>query len=381
MQIKQLGILGGGQLAKMLALAAQSLNIPVTCFESVTVENPCAAEVARVMPVDFAQLSNLPPMDWLTFETENIPVAIAKILAESSCFYPPVQALALTQDRLFEKTLFTELNIPTPQYFNIATLDDLILSLATLKNHAVLKTRTLGYDGKGQCIIKWQGNLDNTVNIAKAAYLSLSHGDRPTPLILESFVEFDYEVSLISVRDQLGHIAYYPLTKNTHQSGILILSEAPFTKANPAEPEDLLKQAQSHAEKMLNKLNYVGVLAIEFFVKNNRLIANEMAPRVHNSGHWTIEGAQTSQFENHIRAVCGLALGPTEAIGFSAMKNIISILPTKEQIIKLTHSPGMYLHLYGKSPKPQRKLGHITLCADSIDKLKKLIFACDAILL
>lgn len=375
MQANKLGILGGGQLAQMLAQAAKQINIDVICFESKQVQNPCAAEIAPVIPVDFSDLASMRQLicdknnaiTALTIETENIPVNLAKSLAESLAFYPSIKALELSQDRLFEKKLFSELNIPTPSYFNITCLSDLISALKQIQHHAVLKTRTMGYDGKGQQVVKWQDNLQNTLAVATQAYESLAGS---LPLILERFVDFDYEVSLISVRDKLGNIQYYPLTKNTHESGILILSEAPF---NSPETDILRQQAQTHAQKILTKLDYVGVLAIEFFVKDKVLIANEMAPRVHNSGHWTIEGAKTSQFENHVRAVCGLPLGSTEAIGFSVMQNIISALPTEDQINKIHTLPGIYLHLYNKEPRPNRKLGHMTIWAATQHKLQDLI--------
>lgn len=367
MQRKKMGILGGGQLAKMLAVAAKKLDIDVVCYESSTVYNPCAAEVTQVVPVDFSQLNHVDSdIQALTIETENIPVSLAKKLAESTSFYPSIQALKTAQDRLFEKSLFTRLDIPTPDYFNIENIEDLLAALEKIQCSAVLKTRTMGYDGKGQAVIKWQGSLDKTRNLAHDAFETLSNS---TPLILESFVDFDYELSLISVRDQSNNIAYYPLTKNTHEAGILRLSEAPMVSPNV---DILTPLAQKHAEKILQTLDYVGVLTIEFFVKNNILIANEMAPRVHNSGHWTIEGAKTSQFENHIRAVCGLPLGPTDAIGFSAMHNIISEPPTNEQLSRLSTLPGAYVHLYGKEPRANRKLGHITFCASDKAKLEAL---------
>lgn len=371
MQPKKMGILGGGQLAKMLAVSAKKLNIEVVCFESAAVDNPCAAEVFQVVPVDFSQFKEVPTdIQALTIETENIPVMLAQKLAKSTPFYPSIQALKTAQDRLFEKTLFTNLAIPTPEYFNIEHVNDLVAALEKIQCSAVLKTRTMGYDGKGQAVIKWQGSLDTTRPFAITAFEKLANN---TPLILENFIDFDYELSLICARDQLNNIAYYPLTKNTHEDGILRLSEAPMTSP---ETDILTIQAQQHAQKILTKLDYVGVLAIEFFVKNNVLIANEMAPRVHNSGHWTIEGAKTSQFENHVRAVCGLPLGPTNAIGFSAMQNIISEPPTAEQLTQLSKLPGVYVHLYGKEPRANRKLGHITIWAETQHKLQNLIKKC-----
>ena len=364
MQAIKIGILGGGQLAKMLALSAKKLPVDIICFESTQVENPCAGEVTQVLSIEAPDFQkNIKQLNAVTIETENIAILLATTVAKLQPFYPSIQALEIAQDRLFEKTLFSQLDIATPQYFNITTVSDLLAALEKIQQSAVLKTRTMGYDGKGQQVIKWQGSLAQTQPIAEAAFNNLANH---TPLILESFVAFDYEVSLISVRDKLGNILYYPLTKNTHQSGILILSEAPFIQ------EKLTEQAHSHANKILTQLDYVGVLAIEFFVKDNKLIANEMAPRVHNSGHWTIEGANTSQFENHIRAVSGFPLGSTEAIGFSMMKNIISVLPTPEQIAQITTLPGAHVHLYGKSPKPNRKLGHITICAQHQVELQKI---------
>lgn len=371
---KKLAILGGGQLAKMLAIAAKKLNIDIVCFESTSVDNPCTIEVAQVVSVDLSNAQTIADMlskdssiGALTIETENIPAALAQKLAETTPFYPSIQALKTAQDRLFEKTLFTHLAIPTPEYFNIEDIQDLLTALEKIQCSAVLKTRTMGYDGKGQAVIKWQGSLEATRPIALSAFKTLSNN---TPLILESFIDFDYELSLICARDQFNNIDYYPLTKNTHEAGILRLSEAPMTSP---ETDILTSQAQLHAQKILHELDYIGVLAIEFFVKDNVLIANEMAPRVHNSGHWTIEGAETSQFENHVRAVCGLPLGPTDAIGFSAMHNIISKPPTTEQLAQLAELPGAYVHLYGKEPRANRKLGHITFCADNSDSLKKLI--------
>ncbi len=378
MQRKKLAILGGGQLAKMLAVAAKKLNIDVVCFESKTVDNPCASEVTNVIAVDLTNTQTIADMlskdssiSALTIETENIPVALAKKLAESTSFYPSIDALETAQDRLFEKTLFTDLNIPTPDYFNIESIQDLLVALEKIECSTVLKTRTMGYDGKGQAVIKWQGSLDKTLSAAQNAFEKLANS---TPLILESFVDFDYEVSLVCVRDQSNNIAYYPLTKNTHREGILRLSEAPMTSS---EADVLTMQAQRHADKILKSLDYIGVLTIEFFVKNNMLIANEMAPRVHNSGHWTIEGAQTSQFENHVRAVCGLPLGPTHAIGFSAMRNIISEPPTAEQLAKLKTLPSAYVHLYGKEPRANRKLGHITFCSAEVEELKNMLQTLD----
>jgi 5-(carboxyamino)imidazole ribonucleotide synthase len=205
----------------------------------------------------------------------------------------------------------------------------------------VLKTRRLGYDGKGQFVLRKPADLD-------AAWSALGG----SPLLYENLVPFDREVSVIAVRGLQGDVAFYPLNLNVHREGILRLTRAPF--GSPA----LTRQAQRAARRLLEHFDYVGVLTIEFFVTRGKLIANEMAPRVHNSGHWTIEGAETSQFENHLRAIAGLPLGSTRARGHSAMINLIGELPPREAILR---EPGLHWHDYGKSARPGRKLGHITL--------------------
>lgn len=214
----------------------------------------------------------------------------------------------------------------------------------------LLKTRRHGYDGKGQVLIRDQKE-------AASAFQTLASNE----LIAEKWLSFDMEVSLIAVRNPNAEIRFYPLTKNLHHEGILRVSRAPFLN------DDLLKKAKSYLQTIMEKLNYIGILTVEFFVQNQTLIANEMAPRVHNSGHWTIEGAKTSQFENHLRAILNLPLGDTEAIDYSAMINLIGHIPSLEGLLKI---PSLHVHLYGKNPRPLRKLGHITLCAKSEEVLE-----------
>lgn len=346
----KLGILGGGQLAQMLTLAAYPLGIRTVCLD--TNIKACSRDLTSLIVGEFSDAvlldKLLAQIDIVTFETENIPLTCAEYITRKKPLYPSMRALEVTQDRLYEKTFFQSLEIPTAPFFDVSTEVELVKALEQTGFPAILKTRRLGYDGKGQFVIK------NKADITAAWEKRES-----TALILEGFVNFEYEVSLIAVRSQQGETVFYPLIRNHHLLGILHHSDAPFTN------ERLQQQAQIHAEKILNGINYVGVLTIEFFFDGSQLIANEMAPRVHNSGHWTIEGAQTSQFENHIRAVCGLPLGSTEAIGQSFMLNVVGHTIHPESSLQL---PGLHYHLYGKDPRPNRKLGHITLCDTDIKR-------------
>jgi 5-(carboxyamino)imidazole ribonucleotide synthase len=246
---------------------------------------------------------------------------------------------------LDEKTLFRELKIPTPAFAPVDSLADLEAAVARIGLPGVLKTRRLGYDGRGQSVLRRPGDV-------AAAWSALGS----VPLIYEGFVDFSREVSIIGVRSTTGETRFYPLSANTHEAGILRYSVAPYR--NPS----LQKQAETYLKRLLKRFDYAGVLTIEFFVKNGRLIANEMAPRVHNSGHWTIEGAETSQFENHVRAILGLPLGGARAMGHSAMMNFIGRIPALRNILRVS---GVHFHSYGKEPRPGRKLGHCTVTAPS----------------
>jgi 5-(carboxyamino)imidazole ribonucleotide synthase len=226
---------------------------------------------------------------------------------------------------------------------------------------AVLKTRRFGYDGKGQCVIRDASQLD-------AAWAELGG----VPLILEGFVKFERELSVLGVRGRDGTTAFYPVVENQHADGILRLSVAPAPNMTP----EVVEKAQGYARKLLEHFEYVGVLALELFAKNGDLIANEIAPRVHNSGHWTIEGAHTSQFENHLRAVLGLPLGLPGAVGSSAMLNLIGTLPDPHAVLEVEDA---HLHLYGKDPRPGRKVGHITVMAPDHATLLERIAALRAV--
>jgi 5-(carboxyamino)imidazole ribonucleotide synthase len=354
----RLGILGGGQLARMLALAAYPLGIRTCCLDPSP--NACAGDVTLVITGELTDRTALQcllsQVDIVTYETENIPVSCAQAVAAVRPLYPSVAVLQMAQDRLYEKTFFQSLGIPTARFADITSLTALEAVAAEFGFPAILKTRRMGYDGKGQVFIKTAADIPHAWDTLSAH----------SALILEAFVAFDQEVSLISVRNAQGDIRFYPLTLNQHQLGILHSSEAPF------QHPGLQRQAQDYATAILEKLEYVGVLAIEFFNVAQQLVANEMAPRVHNSGHWTIEGTQTSQFENHLRAVWGLPLGSTEPTGHALMINCIGTMPPPQAYL---HLPGVHYHSYGKSPRPGRKLGHITLvdadkkryCATSIN--------------
>jgi 5-(carboxyamino)imidazole ribonucleotide synthase len=307
------------------------------------------AQVGRIIQGAFddpAKLSELADeVDVVTFDVENVPVSAVADIAKRKPFYPQVTALGASQDRLTEKTLFRQLKIPTPEFAPVDSLADLERATKKIGIPGVLKTRRLGYDGRGQFLIR-------SANDVAPAWEALG----TVPLIYEAFVNFNREISIIGARSTTGETRCYPISANTHASGILRHSIAPYRNAA------LQKQAEAHLKRVLKHFDYVGILTIEFFVKNGKLIANEMAPRVHNSGHWTIEGAETSQFENHVRAILGLPLGSTRAIGHSAMVNFIGTIPAADKVVAIS---GAHYHSYGKEPRPNRKLGHCTITAAS----------------
>ncbi len=287
----------------------------------------------------------------VTYEFENVPVEAARFLAERVPVYPPPAALEAAQDRFAEKSLFRKLGIATTEFSAVSNSSELDVALKTIGLPAVLKTSRMGYDGKGQWILR------STEDVAKA-----KSELPPVKLILERFVPFTRELSVLAVRSLNGETAIYPLVENHHRSGILRLSLAPA----PRLDAPIQRAAENAAHRVLESLNYAGVLALEFFEHQGELLVNEMAPRVHNSGHWTIEGAVTSQFENHLRAVLGLPLGSTGLTGHCAMLNLIGDLPESAEVLAV---PDAHLHLYGKSPRPGRKLGHVTLRALSPERL------------
>ena len=349
--LKTIGIVGAGQLGRMLALAGYPLGLQFVFLD----QSPDApgAQVGEILLGEFSDAQKIAELaarvDLLTYDVENVPVAALSGLPRDKPFLPPIAALAAGQDRLSEKQLFQKFKIPTPKYRAVDSMPDLEEAIHAIGYPAVLKTRRLGYDGRGQRMIRSPAELGSAYNALEGV-----------PLILEEFIEFKREVSLIGVRNRQGQTAFYPLAENHHSDGILRLSIAPY-------PDKRLQTlAQKHLRHVLDHFDYAGVLAIEFFVKQGRLIANETAPRVHNSGHWTIEGAVTSQFENHLRAIVNLPLGDTSPVGYSAMVNFIGEMPAVETVLKI---PGAHFHDYGKQARPGRKLGHATLVCKSRKEL------------
>ncbi len=342
----KIGIVGGGQLARMLALAGYPLGLQFRVLDPSA--DACAGQVAPLVTAAYDDQKALDELagwaDTVTFDFENVPARAASRLAGKVTVFPGPAALAAAQDRFDEKTLFRRLDIATAPFAAVDSLVDLHHAVREIGLPAVLKTRRLGYDGKGQQILRDPSQLE-------PGYAALAD----VPLILEGFVPFQRELSILALRGSDGRIAFYPLTENLHRNGILRLSTAPFS--NP----ELTGQAQAQATRVLQHLDYVGLLAIEFFVVEDRLLANEMAPRVHNSGHWTIEGAETSQFENHLRAGLGWPLGATAARGHSAMLNAIGALPERSTVLS---TAGAHYHDYGKAARPGRKVGHVTLRAN-----------------
>ena len=350
-----IGILGGGQLGYMLALAGYPLDFHFR-FLDPSPQAPVGRVASRVTAEysDFEALEKFAHgLTLVTYEFENVPVEALRFLQKTVPVYPPPQALEAAQNRLHEKSLFRKLAIPTTEFAPVNSAADLENAVRSLGLPAILKTCRLGYDGKGQWVLRTGADVERVRNEIRSA-----------PLILEEFVKFSRELSILAVRARNGETAFYPLVENHHRDGILRLSLAPA----PRLTEALQREAEAAARRVLESLDYVGVLAIELFECNGRLLANEMAPRVHNSGHWTIEGAVTSQFENHLRAVSGLPLGDTGTLGFSAMLNLIGELPDSNELLTV---PGAHLHLYGKSLRPGRKVGHVTVRADSNEQLEQ----------
>ncbi|MGC4092458.1 MAG: 5-(carboxyamino)imidazole ribonucleotide synthase [Polyangiaceae bacterium] len=348
----RVGVLGGGQLGRMLALAGYPLGIHCV-FVDPSPRAP-VAPLAVQLELDYLDAraqSELASCDVVTYEFESVPVAAAERLAATTPVFPPPSALATAQDRLSEKQCFRSLGIATAPFVPVSTREELEQGVAALGLPAVLKTRRNGYDGKGQYVLREAADIER-------AFAALGGSE----LLLEGFVHFEREVSLIGVRGRDGQCSFYPLVENHHRDGILRLTWAPA----PNLSAELQHDAERSLRALLERLDYVGVLTVEFFVQDGKLCANEMAPRVHNSGHFSIEGARSSQFENHLRAVCGLPLGSTELPEPCAMLNVVGELPSREAVLAV---PGAHLHLYDKAPRAQRKLGHITVRAPNREAL------------
>jgi 5-(carboxyamino)imidazole ribonucleotide synthase len=350
----RIGILGGGQLGQMLALAGIPLGHRFTFLDPAP--DAVAAAVGTHIPGvydDPEALRNfLSRVDVVTFEFENVPAAaLERIAAAASVpIRPGVEALRVGQDRLFEKTLFREVGLAVPEFEVAADPAQLRAAVGKIGTPCVVKSRRMGYDGKGQAVVRRPED-------AEAAWRTIS--PQPPGVIVEAFVPFRRELSILAVRSLTGDFAAYPLVENRHESGILRRSIAPAPGLSPA----LQANAETYARAIMNRLGYVGVLAIEFFDTGGDLLGNEMAPRVHNSGHWTIEGSVCSQFENHIRAAAG------ESLGSTAMRHpvvgMVNLIGVDHAAAGAMSDPGVAVHWYGKEPRPGRKVGHLTLAGNS----------------
>lgn len=347
----KVGILGAGQLGRMLALAGYPHGHSFRFFD--TIADASASQLAPCVTASYSDSAALEAfahgLDVVTYEFENVPLEAARFLAERVPVYPPPRALEVSQDRFIEKKFFTSLHIPTPAYAEVSTLEDLNMAVAQIGVPCILKTRRFGYDGKGQSLLRSGDDCERAWGDVAGA-----------PSILERVVPFEYEVSMLAARGASGWRAFYPLVRNIHADGILRVSQAPIE--NPA----LQRRAEEYVMRVLDELSYVGMVALEFFVVDGNLLINEMAPRVHNSGHLTIEGSETSQFENHLRATCGMPAGSTAPRGVAAMINLIGDLPDPSAVLQIE---GAHLHLYAKSSRPNRKLGHITIVAQDLPVL------------
>ena len=350
------GILGGGQLARMTALSGAPLGLRFLLLDNVA--DACAGQFAPMLVGDYRDENILAQfaerIDVATFDFENVPAESAHWLSEKVDVYPSPHALAISQDRLAEKTLFRELGIGVPEFADITNFEALQTAINKMGLPCILKTRRLGYDGKGQFRIKTSSDIE-------IAWQTLGEQAQTVGLILEAFVPFEREISVIAVRGRDGQFRHWALTENWHENGVLSVSLSPAT-----DVADIQETAISYAKKVAETLDYVGVFALELFFCHGQLLANEMAPRVHNSGHWTIEGSETSQFQNHLRAVLGLPLGSTRSLGVSCMLNWIGEMPKANPVLD---EVGGHWHDYGKTSRAGRKVGHATLRDEQASKL------------
>jgi 5-(carboxyamino)imidazole ribonucleotide synthase len=346
----RIGILGGGQLGRMIALAAAPLGLKTHVFAP----DPASpafdvASERTVAPYDDAAALTLfaDSVDVVTYEFENVPAETARLVAAHKPLFPNERALATTQDRLSEKTFLRDLGLPTPAFAPVDDRGSMAAALGAVGRPAVLKTRRFGYDGKGQVLVREGLGIDQAV--------AMMGGQ---PAILEAFVPFRAEVSVIAARGRSGEFAAYDVVENRHENHILRSSHVPAA----IKPETAAS-AVAIAKKIAEALDYVGVLGVELFLVDGpageRVVVNEIAPRVHNSGHWTIEGAETSQFEQHVRAIAGWPLGSTRTRGQVVMTNLLGAEANRWR--ELLAEPGAAVHLYGKgAPEPGRKMGHVT---------------------
>ncbi|MGB5487305.1 MAG: 5-(carboxyamino)imidazole ribonucleotide synthase [Lysobacterales bacterium] len=355
--IKTVGILGAGQLARMLAQAGQPLGLEFVFLDPA--EDACAAELGTHICAGWADEVALTELgqssDVVTFDFENVPEPSASLIETLCPVYPPPRALYKSQDRLREKSMMQALGIPVAPFHPVASRPELIEAVEKIGLPCVLKTRRFGYDGKGQAGLRFQEDMERAWQLL---------GD--AELICEGFVSFQAECSIIAARGRDGQTVFWPLTRNLHRGGILAISMA------PAFDRVLQERAETMIQSLLDHLDYTGVMALELFLHDGALLANEFAPRVHNSGHWSIDGAHTSQFENHLRAICGLPLGDTGISSPSVMFNLLGKMPENVRQQSVDHYPtnGLHWHDYHKTPREGRKIGHVTVTAAGETELK-----------
>lgn len=346
-----IGILGGGQLARMMALAGYPLGFKFVFFDPSP--TACAGQLGELMTAEYHNELALEEfcqkVDLVTLDFENVPVETLRFVQKKKPVFPSPEVLEIAQDRLMEKQFCHSINVPTTDFEPINSLSELKFAAKKFDYDAILKTRRMGYDGKGQFRISAANDINQIPD-------ELFTQD----LILEKRIPFTREVSVIVARNGLGEIKTWPLCENKHKEGILT------TTIVPAKSSELDEVTLKHARHMAETLKYVGVMVVEFFQTEDQVYVNEMAPRVHNSGHWSIEGAHTSQFENHLRAGLNLPLGSTQMDGMAAMLNWIGAFP--EHILSI-NTPHLYWHVYGKEPRPGRKIGHSTLLAPTAQEL------------
>jgi len=345
----KISVVGGGQLGQMMALSCIKLGVSFSFLDPS--KDACAQLVGELIQGDYDSEEGINQVikqsDRVTFEFESVPAKTVAKIAEKRPVFPSAGALEVARDRLFEKTLFQKLGIQTAPFADILSQGDLDQAIVSIGIPAIIKTRTLGYDGKGQKVLKSKAD-------AIDAFAELGS----VPLLYEGFVDFDDELSCIAVRSQSGECRFYPLVQNAHKQSMLHSSVV-------QNNHPLQSLGEQYAKSVLDELDYVGVMTFEYFRKGEQLLANEVAPRVHNSGHWSIEGAVCDQFENHVRAVAGFPLGSTQSRKNVALFNIIGQACNEMELMKIE---GAYLHMYQKAEKTGRKIGHITLIEDD-DKL------------
>jgi 5-(carboxyamino)imidazole ribonucleotide synthase len=366
MAVKRIGVIGSGQLGRMMALAATHLDTEFVFFDEAT-PSPCSHLGKTIQPSANGALQNfIESVDVVTYESENTDAQLVDTINKQVPVYPSVLSLLNSQHRLTEKRFFQSIGIQIADFRKVESKADLDCAVKELGLPIILKTTREGYDGKGQAMIKAEADIE-------VAWQALGG----TELIAEAFVTFSRELSVIAARSVNGDVQIYPLAENDHSAGILRVSRVPVKNLS----EDKKSQAQSYITTLLNKLGHVGVLTLELFDTDNGLVANEMAPRVHNSGHWSIEGAYCSQFENHIRAICDMPLGDTSSRQeYAAMINIIGKHGDRNGVLAQSNS---FYHAYGKSERLNRKIGHINIVSSTeaemestIDKFSAFIHEC-----